>query len=167
MALDAKTNSLEEFWMPFTDNRGFKSDPRLIVSSAGNYLTDHKGNQVIDGSSGLFCSPAGHCHPKIIEAVHVAMQDTTFVSPFGTGHTLSFALAEKDLEIRGPGQFFGRQQSGMPELKLASLLDVNLLEIARDEAQAMFKEDPNLEQPEHAALRDQVAHFWKNSADVS
>ena len=95
MALDSKTNSLEEFWMPFTDNRGFKSDPRLIVSSAGTYMTDHKGNQVIDGSSGLFCSPAGHCHPKIIEAVHVAMQDATFVSPFGTGHPLSFALAEK------------------------------------------------------------------------
>ncbi|MEM7113475.1 MAG: ATP-dependent DNA helicase RecG [Chloroflexota bacterium] len=78
-----------------------------------------------------------------------------------------FALAEKDLEIRGPGQFFGRQQSGMPELKLASLLDVKLLETARDEAQTLFKEDPNLEQPEHAALRDQVAVFWDNAADVS
>lgn len=95
MALDAKNNSLEEFWIPFTDNRGFKASPRLITSSSGVYMTDHKGGTVIDGSSGLFCSPAGHCHPKIIEAVHQAMQDVTFVSPFGTGHPLSFALAEE------------------------------------------------------------------------
>lgn len=78
-----------------------------------------------------------------------------------------FALAEKDLEIRGPGQFFGRQQSGLPELKLASLLDVQLLEAARDEAQKMFAEDPLLQQPEHVALRDKVADFWKNAGDVS
>ncbi|MCL4108742.1 UNVERIFIED_CONTAM: hypothetical protein GTU68_049083 [Idotea baltica] len=95
MALDAKNNSLEEFWIPFTDNRGFKAEPRLITSSSGVYMTDHKGGTIIDGSSGLFCSPAGHCHPKIIESVHKAMQDVTFVSPFGTGHPLSFALAEE------------------------------------------------------------------------
>jgi len=95
MALDAKNNSLEEFWMPFTDNRGFKKDPRLITEAKGVYMTDHKGGTVIDGSSGLFCSPAGHCHPKIIESVHKAMQDLTFASPFGTGHPLSFALAEE------------------------------------------------------------------------
>lgn len=95
MALDVKNNSLEEFWMPFTDNRGFKKDPRLITEAKGVYMTDHKGGTVIDGSSGLFCSPAGHCHPKIIESVHQAMQQMTFVSPFGTGHKLSFAFAEE------------------------------------------------------------------------
>lgn len=78
-----------------------------------------------------------------------------------------FALAEKDLEIRGPGQFFGRQQSGMPELKLASLLDVKLLEAARAEAQTLFARDPLLQAPEHATLRDKVADFWKNAGDVS
>ena len=95
MALDAKTNSLEEFWIPFTDNRGFKKDPRLIVQGRGVYMTDHKGGRVIDGSSGLFCSPAGHCHPKIIEAVHAALSEITFVAPFGTAHPLAFALAEE------------------------------------------------------------------------
>ena len=95
MALDAKTNSLEEFWIPFTDNRGFKKDPRLVVEAKDVYLTDHKGGQVIDGSSGLFCSPAGHCHPKVIEAVHKAMSDVTFVSPFWSSHTLAFQLAEE------------------------------------------------------------------------
>ncbi len=95
MAYDVQTNSLAEFWMPFTDNRGFKQDPRLIVKASGTYLTDHHGGTVIDGSSGLFCSPAGHSHPKIIEAVHRAMQDFTYVAPFGSGHPLSFALAER------------------------------------------------------------------------
>ncbi len=95
MAFDVKTNSLAEYWMPFTDNKGFKENPRLITQASGVYMTDHKGGKVIDGSSGLFCSPAGHCHPKIIEAVHDAMQVTTYVSPFGSAHPLSFALAEK------------------------------------------------------------------------
>lgn len=78
-----------------------------------------------------------------------------------------FALAEKDLEIRGPGQFFGRQQSGLPELKLASLLDSQLLEIARDEAQRIFALDPLLQRPEHGALHDKVADFWQDAGDVS
>ena len=94
MAYDVPSNSLEEFWMPFTDNRGFKENPRLITKAAGQYMTDQNGGTVIDGSSGLFCSPAGHSHPKIIEAVHQAMQNYTYVSPFGSGHQLSFALAE-------------------------------------------------------------------------
>ncbi|MBL4806141.1 MAG: aminotransferase class III-fold pyridoxal phosphate-dependent enzyme [Rhodobacteraceae bacterium] len=95
MAKDAQTNSLEEFWIPFTDNAGFKKDPRLIVKASGNYMTDHRGGTVLDGSSGLFCSPAGHCHPKIIEAVHESMQNLTYVSAFGTSHASAFALAEK------------------------------------------------------------------------
>jgi len=95
MAFDVQSNSLAEFWIPFTDNKGFKENPRLITKASGVYMTDHMGGQVIDGSSGLFCSPAGHSHPKIIEAVHQAMQDYTYVAPFGSGHPLSFALAEK------------------------------------------------------------------------
>ena len=103
MALDAKTNSLEEFWIPFTDNRGFKKDPRLVVEARGVYMTDHKGGTVIDGSSGLFCSPAGHCHPKIIESVHAAMKDLTYVSPFWTSHPLSFQLAEEIARLTPEG----------------------------------------------------------------
>ena len=93
--LDVRTNSLEEHWIPFTDNRTFKENPRLIVEGRGVMMTDHKGNAVLDASSGLFCCPAGHCHPKIVEAVHEAMKDITFVAPFGTNHPLSFALAER------------------------------------------------------------------------
>ncbi|MBK7893845.1 MAG: ATP-dependent DNA helicase RecG [Anaerolineaceae bacterium] len=78
-----------------------------------------------------------------------------------------FALAEKDLEIRGPGEFFGRRQSGLPELQLASLLDMDMLKIAQSEAQAIAAADPNLEQPEHQLLRQRVARFWQNAGDVS
>ncbi|KPU84827.1 omega amino acid--pyruvate aminotransferase [Marinosulfonomonas sp. PRT-SC04] len=95
MAFDVNTNSLEQYWLPFTRNQDFKKDPRIITKASGVYMTDHKGGTVIDGSSGLFCSPAGHCHPKIIEAVHQVMQDLTYVAPFGTAHPLSFALAEQ------------------------------------------------------------------------
>jgi ATP-dependent DNA helicase RecG len=78
-----------------------------------------------------------------------------------------FQLAEKDLELRGPGEFFGRRQSGMPELKQASLFDTRALIVARREAQLLFEEDPNLAQPEHALLHAQVRTFWDNAGDIS
>lgn len=78
-----------------------------------------------------------------------------------------FALAEKDLEIRGPGEFFGRRQSGLPELQLASLLDMEMLEMTRSEALALVAGDPTLQKPEHHQLRDRVAQFWQNTGDVS
>jgi len=78
-----------------------------------------------------------------------------------------FMLAEKDLEIRGPGEFFGRRQSGLPELRLASLLDIELLELAREEAQRLFASDPLLEEPEHKMLHEKVAAFWEDAGDIS
>ena len=59
------------------------------------------------------------------------------------------ALAEKDLELRGPGEFFGTHQSGLPDLKIAKLSDLQLLELARQEAITLFQGDSNLEKPEH------------------
>ena len=53
-------SSLEHHWMPFSGNRDFKTNPRLVVKSEGMYCWDYKGGQLIDGSSGLFCTPAGH-----------------------------------------------------------------------------------------------------------
>ena len=54
------SNSLESHWMPFTANREFKEDPRLVVKGEGVYMWNHKGDKIIDGSSGLFCCPIGH-----------------------------------------------------------------------------------------------------------
>ena len=79
-----------------------------------------------------------------------------------------FILAERDLELRGPGEFFGRRQSGLPELRLASLLhDIEVLEMAQREAVALFAADPQLERPEHRVLRDRLEAFWQEAADVS
>lgn len=79
-----------------------------------------------------------------------------------------FVLAERDLELRGPGEFFGRRQSGLPELRLASLLhDSEVLTMAQEDAAAIFAADPYLEQPEHQYLRQSLARFWDNASDVS
>jgi ATP-dependent DNA helicase RecG len=78
-----------------------------------------------------------------------------------------FVLAEKDLELRGPGEFFGRRQSGLPELKLASLLDMEMLTIARQEADLLFRLDPWLEKEENQLLKERVMQFWHDAGDVS
>ena len=71
-----------------------------------------------------------------------------------------FVLAEKDLSIRGPGEFFGTRQSGLPDLKLADVTDLKTLEQARKEAQMLFEQDPLLEAAEHSLLAQQVKQFW-------
>jgi ATP-dependent DNA helicase RecG len=78
-----------------------------------------------------------------------------------------FALAEKDLELRGPGEFFGTHQSGLPDLKLARLSDLGSLELARKEAISLFERDPKLEQPEHQPLREQLNQVWSGGAEWS
>ncbi len=78
-----------------------------------------------------------------------------------------FVLAEKDLDLRGPGDFFGVRQSGLPPLRLASLSNVRVLEQARAEAQAIFREDPTLSKPEHRLLAAQVSQFWEGKTDLS
>ncbi|MCI0781357.1 MAG: DNA helicase RecG, partial [Chloroflexi bacterium] len=70
-----------------------------------------------------------------------------------------FQLAEVDLELRGPGDFFGTRQSGLPNLRMAHLSDRNLLELARDEASRLREQDPDLAAAEHAALAARVNRF--------
>jgi ATP-dependent DNA helicase RecG len=73
-----------------------------------------------------------------------------------------FALAEEDLKLRGPGEFFGTRQSGLPDLKMARLSDSNILELARHEAAAIFKSDPHLSRAEHHLLAEEMKRVWKN-----
>jgi ATP-dependent DNA helicase RecG len=78
-----------------------------------------------------------------------------------------FELAEHDLQMRGPGEFFGTRQSGLPDLKLVKLTDAKLLELARKEAQLIFEKDAQLEQPQHRLLAQQLADFWNLESDLS
>jgi ATP-dependent DNA helicase RecG len=78
-----------------------------------------------------------------------------------------FKLAEEDLKLRGPGEFFGTRQSGLPDIKLAKLSDTRLLEMARSEAKTLFDADPELEQPEHRLLARRLKEFWQTSSDLS
>jgi ATP-dependent DNA helicase RecG len=69
--------------------------------------------------------------------------------------------------MRGPGEFFGTRQSGLPDLKLVKLSDVRLLELARQEAQLIFEKDHNLEQEQYQLLAREVTNFWNSKSDLS
>jgi ATP-dependent DNA helicase RecG len=71
-----------------------------------------------------------------------------------------FVLAEEDLKMRGPGEFFGTRQSGLPDLRMAKLSDVKILELARNEAIGLFQVDPGLKAPEHQLLARELAKVW-------
>ena len=88
------SNSLESHWMPFTANREFKEDPRLVVKGEGVYMWNHKGDKIIDGSSGLFCCPIGHGRKEIAEAVYNQLLENDYASPFMTSTPGAFELAQ-------------------------------------------------------------------------
>ena len=72
-ALSGTPNDLDSFWVPFTPNRQFKKNPRIVVSANGMHYTSHDGRQILDSSSGLWCANLGHCHPKVVSAVQQAI----------------------------------------------------------------------------------------------
>ena len=78
-----------------------------------------------------------------------------------------FKLAEEDLRLRGPGEFWGTRQSGLPELRVAQLGDVTTIQLARRAAQNLLGTDPDLSLPEHQRLQAEVRRFWMETADLS
>ena len=80
------TNSLENYFLPFTANKDFKKDPRLLDRGEGVYYWNHKGDQVIDASSGLFCVPLGHGRKEIAEAVHQQLLKLDYSPSFQVSH---------------------------------------------------------------------------------
>lgn len=96
------TPSLENFWMPFTANRQFKASPRLLAGAAGVYYTDIDGNQVLDGTAGLWCCNAGHGRSRITEAVERQISSMDFAPTFQMGHNPAFDFAERLASI-APG----------------------------------------------------------------
>jgi beta-alanine--pyruvate transaminase len=98
---DSRPASMASFWMPFTNNRDFKANPRLLVSAKGMYYTDVDGNQVLDGTAGLWCVPCGHAQPKIVAAVSEMVGQLDFAPTFQMGHPAAFDLAEQLMDFTG------------------------------------------------------------------
>lgn len=74
-----------------------------------------------------------------------------------------FVISEKDLELRGPGEFFGTKQHGLPELKIANLItDIKILKVVQREAQEIMKSDSNLSHDEHKKLKSKVKNMFKD-----
>ena len=88
-------NSLNEHWMPFSSNRDFKANPRLITEAKGVYLKNHQGQTQIDASSGLFCNPLGHGRQEIIDAITKQLKTVDYAQPFQQGFGGSFELATR------------------------------------------------------------------------
>lgn len=87
--------TLDAYWMPFTGNRAFKQDPRIIVQAEGAYFTDDRGRRILDGLSGLWCTGLGHCRREITEAVSRQIARLDYSPAFQFGHPLAFELADK------------------------------------------------------------------------
>ena len=94
---------LDAHWMPFTGNRNFKADPRMVVSAKGAYFTDADGRKIFDGLSGLWCTGLGHGRAEISEAVARQVAQLDYAPAFQFGHPGSFALANKIRELTPAG----------------------------------------------------------------
>ena len=86
---------LNAYWMPFTANRAFKSEPRMIESASGMVCRTDDGREVLDAISGLWCCNAGHCHPHIAAAIAEQAATLDYTTAFQVGHPTVFRLAER------------------------------------------------------------------------
>ncbi|WP_319775167.1 aspartate aminotransferase family protein [Breoghania sp.] len=93
--LQAVTNNLEAFWMPFTANRQFKKNPRMLVGAKDMHYTNAEGRQILDGTAGLWCCNAGHARPKVVEAIQKQAAELDYAPAFQMGHPKAFELAAR------------------------------------------------------------------------
>jgi beta-alanine--pyruvate transaminase len=91
------------FWMPFTANRQFKKAPRLLARAEGMYYWTPDGRQVLDGTAGMWCVNAGHCRPRIVEAVRRQVAEMDFAPTFQMGHPVAFEFAERLARVAPAG----------------------------------------------------------------
>jgi beta-alanine--pyruvate transaminase len=87
--------SLDALWMPFTANRAFKKSPRLLVGAEGMHYTTADGRRILDGTAGLWCVNAGHCRPRIVQAIQAQAARMDYAPAFQMGHPASFQLAQR------------------------------------------------------------------------
>lgn len=86
---------MDSYWMPFTGNRYFKENPRVIHRAKGMYCWSHDGRKMLDMVAGLWCCNAGHCDPRIVKAIQDQAADLDYAMAFQLGHPKAFELASK------------------------------------------------------------------------
>ncbi|MCO4758901.1 MAG: aminotransferase class III-fold pyridoxal phosphate-dependent enzyme [Oceanospirillaceae bacterium] len=87
--------NLDAFWMPFTPNRAFKENPRIVSRTEGVFCHTDDGRKILDATAGLWCVNAGHARPQIAEAIAKQAHELDFTSPFNFGHDIGFEFAER------------------------------------------------------------------------
>ncbi len=95
--------NLNSFWMPFTSNRSFKANPRMLERAQGMFYYTADNREILDGIAGLWCCNAGHCHPHIVEAVQKQVATLDYATAFNLGHSKVFELAERVTDIAPEG----------------------------------------------------------------
>ncbi len=101
--LQADLPDLQSYWMPFTGNRNFKKHPRLISRASGVHCWTHDGHKLLDSIAGLWCCNAGHCHPKIVEAIQKQAAVLDYATAFQMSHPAIFELANKVSDLAPDG----------------------------------------------------------------
>ena len=101
--MSAAASKFDAYWMPFTANRDFKENPRLITAAEGHYYTAADGTRIYDTFSGLWTSGVGHCHPKIVEAVQQQVASLDYCMAFQMGHEKAFELADRVVNMAPDG----------------------------------------------------------------
>ena len=99
----ATSVDLKNQWLPFTPNRDFKEDPRIFESAKGLYFYSPQGDAILDGSSALFTTPAGHARPEIADAIRDQVMHLDYTSSFLRSHPGSNAVCNRLAEILPPG----------------------------------------------------------------
>ncbi len=95
--------NLNAFWMPFTSNRSFKKNPRMIERAQGMYYYTSDDREILDGIAGLWCCNAGHGNPHIVEAVQKQVARLDYATAFNLGHSKVFELAERVTDLAPEG----------------------------------------------------------------
>jgi beta-alanine--pyruvate transaminase len=99
----AAEQHVDAYWMPFTANRDFKKNPRIITGAQGHYYTTADGRKIYDLFAGLWTTGLGHCHPKIVEAVQKQVAELDYAISFQVGNNKSFELAERVTSLAPEG----------------------------------------------------------------
>ena len=117
----SRPNDLETYWMPFTANRQFKAQPRLMVGAQGMHYQSVDGRKILDGTAGLWCVNAGHARREIADAVHKQLVTLDYSPAFQMGHPAIFEVASRVAALL-PGDldhvFFGNSGSEAVETAL-------------------------------------------------